>query len=575
MSKETTAVMTISCQQADARLIGSGLPFEIETVDIAGVPTRAWKNAPPSLRAIFEASAEYGDREALIYEDERWSYAAHHRAVCRFAWALREDLGVGKGDRVAIAMRNVPEWSVAFWAATSIGAVAVPLNAWWTGEELHYGLTDSGAEVAVVDRERLSRIEPHLADLPLRCLIVAKPGEGGLPQIATSLEQTIGSAPSDAALPDVDLAPEDDATIFYTSGTTGFPKGALGSHRNICSNVMTTAFTAAQRALRNGVEPAVLGGEKVFTASLLSVPFFHATGCHSFLAPSVLAGGKLVMMHRWSPEHALELIEREQINTFGGVPGMVWQVLEHPDFARYDTSSVAGIGYGGAPSAPDLVRKIGGGFPQADAANGYGLTETSSVTTTNRGADYRRKPDSVGPAVPVCTVKITDDDGNEVPLGEIGEIRIAGPNVVKGYWRKPEATAETFIDGWLKTGDLGRMDDEGFVYILDRAKDMLIRGGENVYCVEVEDALYGHPAVMDAAVVGRPHKILGEEVCAVVQLAAGRTADEAELIAHCREHIAAFKVPVLIDCRDEPLPRNANGKIIKHQLKEELFGPAS
>ena len=565
-------MITVTKEQFETRLIGPGLPFEIESVDIAGVATKAWKNAPPNLRAILAASAEYGEREALVYEDERWTYAAHFNAACRFAWALQTRYGVTKGDRVAIAMRNFPEWSVAFWGAAAAGAVVVPLNAWWTGEELEYGLRDSGGLVAVLDGERLARIEPHLDSVPLRHLIVAKAGQMDLPVIADTFEDALAAAPEAPGLPDVALEPEDDATIFYTSGTTGFPKGALGSHRNICSNVMTTAYSAALGQMRRGIEPTVLGGEKIFTAGLLSVPFFHATGCHSILAPSILSGAKLVLMHRWSPEHALQLIEREKITGFGGVPGMVWQVLEHPDFDKYDTSSIVGIGYGGAPSAPDLVRNIGSGFPQAEPANGYGLTETSSVTTVNRGEDYRRKPDSAGPAVPVCTVKITDDDGNEVALGEVGEIHIAGPNVVKGYWNKPEATAESFADGWLRSGDLGRMDEEGFVYILDRAKDMLIRGGENVYCVEVEDALYAHPAVMDAAVIGRPHHILGEEVCAVVQIAAGQNADEAQLMAHCREHIASFKVPILIDCRSEPLPRNANGKIMKAQLKEELFG---
>ena len=302
----------------------------------------------------------------------------------------------------------------------------------------------------------------------------------------------------------------------------------------------------------------------------MSVPFFHVTGSHSLLAANTFAGNKLVMMHRWNPERALELIERERITTFGGVPSMVWQVLESPDFAKRDTSSVINVGYGGAPAAPELVRRIREAFPKSSASNGYGLTETSAITTTNAGIDYERKPDSVGVAMPICDLKVMDANGVELPRGEIGELYIKGPNVVSGYWNKPQATAQSFSEGFLHTGDLARIDADGFVYILDRAKDMLIRGGENVYCVEVEDVLYGHPAVMDAAVLGIAHRVLGEEVGAVVQLTTGSTVSVEELQAYARERLAGFKVPVRIELRDEPLPRNANGKILKRDLKRQL-----
>jgi long-chain acyl-CoA synthetase len=563
--------MGMTRQEAIARLTGPGAPFEFKEREIRGVRVRTWDTAPANLREILLASRDYGDRDFLVYEDERLSYAAHYDLVCRFAWVLQHRFRVQKGERVAIAMRNFPEWSIAFWAAASIGAVVVPLNAWWSGSELDYGLGDSGACVAIVDHERYHRVTGYLDGLNLRAVVVVR--ADGAPSAAKAIgwDMAMAEAPEDAPLTDRPIDPEDDATIFYTSGTTGFPKGALGTQRNICTNVATIGFRAASGALRRGVTPAVLGGDKVFGGVLLSVPFFHATGCHSILCPAVMNGSKLVLMYRWSPEQALALIEREKLTSFGGVPGMVWQVMESPDFAKRDTSSVTSIGYGGAPAASELVRRITELFPAAEPGNGYGLTETSSVTTQNAGEDYRRKPDSVGSPMPVCEVKVVDDSGAEVPRGEVGEIWIKGPNVVKGYWNKPEATAATFSDGWLHTGDLGRMDEEDFVYVLDRAKDMLIRGGENVYCVEVEDALYSHPAVMDAAVIGRPHHILGEEVCAVVQVAPGQVVDEAALIAHCRDCIAAFKVPVMIDIRHEPLPRNANGKIVKHVLKDELF----
>jgi len=245
-------------------------------------------------------------------------------------------------------------------------------------------------------------------------------------------------------------------------------------------------------------------------------------------------------------------------------------VLEHPDFRTRDLSSVQSVGYGGAPAAPELVRRIREAFPKSSPGQGYGLTETSSVTTLIGGADYVVHPDSVGAPVPVVDIRICDDQGKDVPLGEVGEVWIGGPNVVKGYWRKPEATAESFPGGWLRSGDVGRVDEEGFLYLVDRAKDMLIRGGENVYCVEVESVLYEHPAVMDAAVVGIPHKVLGEEVGAVVQLVPGKSVSEKELQDHVAAKLAAFKVPVRIELRSEPLPRNANGKILKRDLKKDM-----
>jgi long-chain acyl-CoA synthetase len=301
------------------------------------------------------------------------------------------------------------------------------------------------------------------------------------------------------------------------------------------------------------------------------VPFFHATGCHSVLVANLAAGNRLVIMHKWDAGRALELIERERVTTFGGVPAMVWQVIEHPDFARRDLSSLRAVAYGGAPAAPELVRAIEELFPGRLPSNGYGLTETSSVTTVNAGADYVRRPDSVGVPIPVCDVKVVDDDGRVLPTGEVGELWIKGPNVVKGYWNKPHETAESFSDGWLHSGDLARIDDEGFVYIVDRAKDLVIRGGENISSVEVEAALFEHPAVTDAAVIGIPHPVLGEEVGAVVHTMPGAAVTEDELREHVAARLAAFKVPARIWFWAEALPRNPAGKILKRQLKQQLL----
>jgi long-chain acyl-CoA synthetase len=550
-------------------LTGPGAPFEIEEREIRGIRTRVWKNAPGSLRQVLDISRLHGQKVFVVYEDERFTFEEHYRRAASVARWLHAQ-GVRKGDRVAIAMRNFPEWPMAFFGAAALGAIVVPLNAWWTGEELEYGLSDSGSSVLFADGERAERLHAHLEKLPeLRTVVIVR-GDPSLPPGQIAFEDVVATAGADATLPDVALEPEDDATIFYTSGTTGRPKGALGTHRNICGNITSAAFGTVRGVLRAGTALPSPTEPRPQSAQLLSVPLFHATGCHAILCGNLAFGNKLVMMYKWDPARALELIERERITSFGGVPSMVWQVLEHPDFKTRDLSSVTSVGYGGAPAAPELVRRIKEQFPKSSPGQGYGLTETSAITTLTSAADYEMKPDSVGAPVPVVDIRIVDDKGREAPVGGVGEIWIKGPNVVKGYWKKPEATAETFTDGWLHSGDLGRVDEEGFVYILDRAKDMLIRGGENVYCVEVEDVLYQHADVMDAAVVGIPHRVLGEEVGAVVQLVPDSKTSEADLRAHVAKHLAAFKVPSKIELRHEPLPRNANGKILKRDLKKEM-----
>jgi long-chain acyl-CoA synthetase len=574
MAETAKAWPVVSIAEANRILTAPGMPFEMETVTIRGIPTRVYKNAPPHLRAIFELGKAWGKRDFIVYEGERLTFDDHYRASVTFGRVLAEKFGVRKGDRVAIAMRNFPEWSIAFWGAAAIGAVVVPINAWGTGPELEYCISDSGSKVVVVDGERLERLKPHLSELKVAGVVAARASEQPLGD-AHAFEVLVGrpedySRLSDAALPDPGIQPDDDATIFYTSGTTGKPKGALGTHRNMMTNLVSTGYAPTRAMLRRGETPPQPDPNAPQRSMLLSVPLFHATGCHSILVPMYTGGGKLVLMHKWNPERALELIEQEHIQTFGGVPAMVWQVLESPNFNQHDTSSVESIGYGGAPSAPDLVARIKQQFPKVQPGNGYGLTETSSITTQNSGEDYQNRPESAGPCVPVCDLKVVDEHGKEVAPGLVGELWIKGPNVVKGYWNKPEATAAAITDGWLHSGDLVRIDEEGFVFILDRAKDMLIRGGENIYCVEVEGALYAHPAIMDAAVVAIPHKVLGEEVGAVVQVAPGKAVTEEELKAHVRKLIAGFKVPVKIEIRTEPLPRNANGKILKTELREDM-----
>jgi long-chain acyl-CoA synthetase len=566
-----------SIAEVRAAMTAPGQLFEMAEARIRGVRTRVWKNAPATLRDVLEISRLHGDKDFLVYGDDRLTFAEHQARAAAFARRLVERYGIAKGDRVAIAMRNYPEWSVAFFGAAVAGAVVVPLNAWWSAGELEYGLADSGAKVLVADAERAERLDGVLPGLGVACL-VARAG-GAAPAGTEVFEDVIGdptsasaseASPPEVPLPDVPLDPEDEATIFYTSGTTGRPKGALGTHRNIAGNPVSLAYGIMSAGVRAGrtVEELAAPQPRV---TLLSVPFFHATGCHSVLVSSALQGGTVVLMYKWDVRTALELIEREGVTGFGGVPTMAWQVLTSPDFGEFDTSSLTGVSYGGAPAAPALVDKIKERLPERMPGNGYGLTETSSVTTYNGGVNYLERPESVGPPVAVCDVRVVGPAGEELPTGEVGELLIKGPNVIKGYWNKPDATAAAFVDGWFHSGDLARLDADGFVYIVDRAKDMLIRGGENIYCAEVESALYEHPAVADCAVIGVPHQVLGEEVGAVVVPRPGAAVSGRELREFLAGRIAAFKVPAHVWFREQGLPRNPGGKILKTRLREELL----
>lgn len=577
----------LSITEATAQMTAPGQIFETERTVVNGVEMFVWKHAPVNLRHVLDLSLAHGPRDFLVYEGRRWTFDEHYRAAATFATRLTE-LGVAKGDRIAIVARNLPEWVVAFWGAIAAGAVAVPLNAWWTGEELSYGLSDSGTRVAVVDEERLARLRPHFDELVDLTHVVVISEEPGRPARLGSTHDRVtlmdfydlqGVVTADATPPVVELDADDDATMFYTSGTTGHPKGALGTHRNSITNMMNLFFIGQRATLRFATGNLDDEGVSIPNSFLLNVPLFHATGCLAVMVVNTAAGGKMVMTHHFDARQALELIASERITAFGGVPTIAMQVLDHPDFANYDTSSVRSVSYGGAPAPPELVRRIRAAFPAAQPGNGYGLTETSAGIALNNGPDYVERPTSCGTAVPVCEVAIVPEgyEGLEPPADRpqgpdaVGELWVKGPNVVKGYWHKPEATAQAFTRGWLHTGDIARVDDEGFIYIVDRAKDVIIRGGENVYSVMVEAAIFEHPDVADCAVVGLPHPILGEEVAAVVVLRPGRTIEAEEITRHVAERLARYEVPTRLFFRAVPLPRNPQGKVLKRELRTSLL----
>lgn len=566
--------MDPALENAWKQLIAPGAPFAWSVQEIRGIPTRTYDTAPPTMRAVWEASAAHGDADYLVFGEERLSYAEAHRRVASLA-AYLAGRGVGKGDRVAVAMRNYPEWVVSYWAIVSLGAVVVGLNAWWTGREMEYGLADSAPKVLIADDRRLETLAPHLATLreksPLELVVVRSEGKGLVEAVPWEDAVVTGAE----APPAVELGPEDDVCIFYTSGTTGVPKGAAMTHRGAVSNLLNLAFWAAATAMARPVESAARSkpeGAKRQTTTLLAVPLFHVTGCNCCLHPVTATGGRIILLYKWNAAEALEIIERDRVDSFTGVPMMSRELIEHPDFASRDTSSLSGLGGGGAAVQPDLVEKIEAKLERGRAGTGYGLTETCGVISVNTGDFFVDKPHSVGPALPIVEAKVVDEQGATLPTGQVGELLVRGANNVRGYLNKPEATAEAFPDGWFRTGDLANLDEDGFISIRDRAKDMVLRGGENIYCAEVEAAIFDHPAVKECAVFAVPDDRFGEVPGVAVVCKQGASVSEEELRSHTGERIAAFKVPARFWFLEEDLPRNANGKFVKRQLKQDLLG---
>lgn len=551
----------MSWDQAMAALTGSGAPFEIVERLVEGQPLRVFAELPKSMREAFALARLHGDKPFVVYEDETWTFSDMIVRVDEIADALVHRYGIRPGDRVAIAMRNYPEWIATFAATLSVGGIAVCMNAWWKQEEMAYGLEDSGARLLVADFERFETARARFDAGDLRVLVVRHPGS--LPTGVDRMEEVLRAG---AAMPEVEVRSHDDATILYTSGTTGFPKGAVSTHHALLSALRAFACRALAGAMTQPPkEPSPFSA-----CFILVVPLFHVTGLVPVMLSSFLAGIKLVMLYKWNPERALELIERERVTQFVGVPTMSFDLLESKDFPLRDTSSLAGVGGGGAPAPPELVARIDKSFARARPGIGYGMTETNAYGPQNSGDDYLRKPRSAGRPVPILEVKAFDEQMHPLPPGQVGELCFRGPNLIRGYWNKPEATRETFVHGWLKSGDLGRVDEEGFVFVEDRAKDMVLRAGENVYCAEVEAVVYEFPGVHEAAVFGVPHARLGEEVACVVLPKRGSTVDPEALRAFVSARIAVFKVPTLVEVVGEPLPRNAAGKILKRELRDAV-----
>jgi long-chain acyl-CoA synthetase len=551
----------LSWDQAIAALTGPGGPFEIVEREVGDQQMKVFANTPASLRERFLASRLHGDKPFLVYEDENWSFSDTMRRVDEIADALVSRYGITPGDRVAIAMRNYPEWIMSFAAIVSVGGVAVCMNSWWKPDEMVYALEDSTPKLLIADIERFRTAEVALSRLGIRSMVARYDGE--LPAGIDRMEEVLRSG---AVMPEVEVGPDDDATILYTSGTTGFPKGAVSTNFAVVSSLQSFAC----RALAGAMSQQLKEPNPFETCFILAVPLFHVTGLVPVMLSCFMNGIKLVMMYKWSPERALELIERELVTQFVGVPTMTIDLLESPDFDARDTSSLASVGGGGAPMPPELVGRVDKTFKRARPGLGYGMTETNAYGPQIAGDDYIQRPRSTGRSIPTLEVKAFDSEMNPLAAGEVGELCFKGPNLIRGYWNKPEATAETIVDGWLRSGDLGRVDEEGFVFVEDRLKDMVLRGGENIYCAEVEAIIYEFEDVHEAAVFGMPHDRLGEEVACAVLPKRGRSIDVDVLRVHLTTKLASFKVPTIIEVAVEALPRNASGKILKRDIRDAL-----
>ena len=556
--------MSMTFLEANTAVTGPGQIFELIDGEVRGVKMKVFKNAPAHLGQVFAGSRGHGDKTFLVYEDEIITFAQAADRIDALASLLVNTYGVKKGDRVAVAMRNFPEWVMSFAAIISVGAVNVSMNSWWTEDEMDFALEDSGATVLICDQQRFDIGAASCVKKNIKVLVVRP--EKPLPAGVDKWEEVL---PLGDKHPGADISPDDDATILYTSGTTGRPKGAVSTHRAILSSIM--AFSARNTIFQmSGTKLKDVDGPEVPTSFILIVPLFHVTGCVPVMLSCFVAGLKLAIMYKWDPEKALEMIEREQITNFVGVPTQSWDLVNSPAFEKYDTSSLRAVGGGGAPSPTSLVGKVNDKVKNGNPQLGYGMTETNAFGPAITGSDYLSHPTSTGRASWPMFVEVRDENLKPVPTGQSGEIWFFGPMLIRGYWNRPDATAETIVDGWLRSGDLGRLDADGYVYVEDRVKDMILRAGENVYGAEVESAIYEHPAIHEAAVFGVPHERLGEEVGVAILVNDGMTLTPEELWAFLDVKIAKFKIPTQVVIMSEPLPRNAAGKFLKRELQQHV-----
>lgn len=557
--------MTITAKDLEAtlaQLTGPGSPFELRVEEVRGVATRNFVNRPRSMRESVVRAAAHGDKEFLVQGERRVTYAEFARMVWGTAAALQRR-GIGYGDRLAILGHNSIDYLVLVFAASSIGAVTVALNAWWVEEEIEFALRDSGARMLVVDDRLFGRVA-RLAGAIDTLEQVFYRGAGALPAGTRSASELAGLG---GEIPEVPLDEDDAFVILYTSATTGRPKGCITSHRGTITQVMGIVLHGMASAMLGEPSPIPVGGGQA--VSLMTAPLFHVAGVHTGVCTAMAAGAKVVMTEgRFDAAHVLSLVEKERVTTWSAVPTMLHRVIHSPRVRDFDLKSLLRISFGGAPIAPETMALAREVLPVSPGlTNGYGLTETHGIVMLCGGSDLREHPTSCGRPMPFFDVKLVDEHGREVPEGALGEVLLRSPTVTPGYWNRPDATAEAIRDGWLHTGDIARRDAHGLYHLVDRAKDTIIRGGENVYSVEIENCLATHPEIDEAAVIGAPDPDVGERVKAVVYRVSGSQLTADDVRAHVAAKLASFKVPEIVEFRDAPLPRSPAGKVLKNELR--------
>jgi steroid-24-oyl-CoA synthetase len=563
--------MTTIKQEYDAavaELCKAGAPFELERRQRKGREYTVYKNAPDTLIALLNEARAHGDKEFLVYEGERYTFAQTFAAADALANALQEEFGIGVGDRVAIAMRNYPEWIIGFLGIALSGAAAVPLNSWGQKAEIEYGLTDSEAKLVLADYQRLSLVCDDLETLGVRAIAVHADAEVLANERVYDFQKLIDAHAGEPA-PTVSVSPDDLAIMLYTSGTTGKPKGAMTSHIALTQGLYNFDISVMACAMTNPDEIQSMMAKGHDQAALLAVPLFHLSGLHSVFLAALRAGRKVVMMYRWDAETAVSLIEQERLTILTLVPSMLQEIISSPSFDTADTSSLFNVGAGGAAVPPKLTAMVAEKVDNPYPGVGWGLTETNTSVSSFAGKATVSQPGSAGFLMPIMELKVRDDNGQELPQGKPGVLWVKTISLIDGYWNRPDANAEDFNDGWFNTGDIGYIDNEGFVFLSDRAKDLIIRGGENIYPAEIEAVCYHDPAVSEAAIFAVPDEALGEEPGACVVVRQGQAIDEQAFRELLGSKLAKFKVPRYIWFRSEPLPRNPSGKILKKQLREQ------
>lgn len=566
---DENAIDTIASKLRDAaeQLTGSGAPFEVERRQTNGVDLLAYKNAPATLRDALAEGRVHADKPFITFESECYSFQQFFQGVDRLAYHLVHHYSICKGDRVAIAMRNYPEWMMAFNAIVSVGAIVVPLNSWGLEDELVYALSDAGAKLVFCDQQRAEYLVENLQQLDCTAIVV----RGKDKALAERMDSWSSTQNGPDSMPDVDISAGDAVMLMYTAGTTGKPKGAVSTNFAICQALLNFEVHSYMSAMANPETVEKMLGSGFVPSTLLAVPLFHVSGCHSVFMLSLRGGRKVSIMYRWNPEQALSIIEQESITIFVGVPTMSLALLESPAFECSDTSSLYSIGAGGAACPPHLKDLIYNKLPDAYPGTGYGLTETNAVCANCTGEAFNVNPSSSGTLSPIVECKTVDDQGSTLPVGEVGEIYIKSPTNVSQYWNLPEASASTFIDGWVATGDVGYVDRNNFIYIVDRKKDMVIRGGENIFPIELEGILQTNKDVLEASVYGVPHDTWGEELAATISVHEQSTVTQDELKQFVAERVAAYKVPAHITLSKEPLAKNATGKLLKKKIRQSYL----